>query len=122
MNEASDDTQGNPHSQVIPDVNTDRASGNEHTNTGDSCHRHDTGKKCKPGIKLPNTPSQWKEANAYFHQAFFQELSAGIEDLDDFVRTIQEPFVPSIVSISILMHWLISSCICRRIVIGTSPQ
>ena len=90
VNEVSDDMQGNPRSQGIPDVNTDRASGNEHTTTDDSCHGHDPEKKCKPGIKLPNTPSQRKEANAYSHQAFFQELSAGIEDLDDFVRTTQD--------------------------------
>ena len=40
---------------------------------------------CRPGLKLPKTPTQWKEANLYFHHAFFDNLNtnAVIGDLNN---------------------------------------
>ena len=49
------------------------------------------GVDCKPGLNLPKTPSQWKEANLFFHQAFFDFLNtnAKIDDLNECVQSIQ---------------------------------
>ena len=49
------------------------------------------GVDCKPGFNLPKTPSQWKEAKLFFHQAFFDFLNtnAKIDDLNECVQSIQ---------------------------------
>ena len=72
---------------------------NENNNTADQSnvnnHRetdHElTNVNCRPGLKLPKTPTQWNEANLFFHHAFFDILNtnAVIGDLNEYVVSVQ---------------------------------
>ena len=65
------------------DINNHQNGSNQNRETADA--------ECKPGLKLPKTPSQWKEANLFFHQAFFDFLGTNsiIDDLNECVQLIQ---------------------------------
>ena len=83
MNESSTTT--------IPNVNNDDNSvGNNHTQGSTNESASDS--SCRPGLKLPKTPTQWKEANAFFHHAFLDilDMNTKIDDLNIWVLSIQD--------------------------------
>ena len=87
----TNDPMNESNTTTTTDINNDDNSiGNNHT--PGSTNESVSNSSCKPGLKLPKTPTQWKEANEFFHYAFLDILDTNTkkDDLNIWVLSIQD--------------------------------